>query len=413
MSRPIQGAVEGSRVRTRKRNIVVQKDPESFLALLEPCLEGTLDDIAAKLDSTDLDYKLYGDFLFDRLISGSVGLCFGRADATKQPLSPSLLSGPVDKAEDWAALIEKLLRKKRYLREPLDETAGRIMLCIDTVPQYTEHITYLCAYLASFDLLGGSKTTDFFLLKLLRIRNVVLSGQALSIVSSFANKLAKIVGPDAAWSCLLNGDVVAKLSEFAPEEFSSGEDIDAKGSGSGFDIDRFLKLLEDKYGLHWFSTHYRRMQSMCAIKTLQGELAESFLRDGAVEAEIFKKIDAFASSAGLSNEETVDLVWSAISRCFKGRDIPATIRRLAPYLLRYVGDDLQTEAKLLSLVQNTCYENPSLIDGFKPIVTVLYDTEVIEGDVIVEWYNSDSGQGRAAFNHQMADFVNWLQMDLE
>ncbi|TNJ27551.1 Eukaryotic initiation factor 5C [Giardia muris] len=413
MSRPIQGAVEGSRVRTRKRHIVVQKDPESFLALLEPCLEGTLDDIAVKLDSADLDYKLYNEFLFDRLISGSVGLCFGRADAAKQPLSPSLLSGPIDEAKDWATLLEKLLRKKRYLRDPLNETAGRVMLCIDTVPQYTEHITHLCAYLASFDLLGSSKTTEFFLLNLLRIRNVVLSGQALSIVSSFSNKLSEIVGVDAAWACLVSGDVVTKLNEFAPEEFSGGDDIDAKGGGSGFDIDRFLRLLEEKYGLDWFSTQYRRMQSMRAIKKLQDELTESFLRDGAVEAEVYKKIDAFADSAGLSNEETVELVWNAVSQCFKGRDIPATLRRLTPYLLKYVGDDLRTEAKLLSLVQSTCYENPSLIDGFKPIVMMLYDAEVIEGDVIVEWFNSDSGQGRAAFNHQLADFVNWLQMDLE
>lgn len=61
MSKPLPGALADTKIRTRKRNIVVQKDPESFLEALEHLFVGdSLEEVFKNLDSaTDIDYKTY------------------------------------------------------------------------------------------------------------------------------------------------------------------------------------------------------------------------------------------------------------------------------------------------------------------------------------------------------------------
>lgn len=115
----------------------------------------------------------------------------------------------------------------------------------------------------------------------------------------------------------------------------------------------------------------------------------------------------------MSAEESVMFMWRCIVSLSKtmSKDIVGALKKWGPCLYTLVGDDLVMQGKLLSTVQTTCYNNPNIINSFKPIVVQLYDLEILEADVIIAWANGNSGPGRSLFGEQLAEFVTWLEAD--
>lgn len=406
MSKPLPGALADTKIRTRKRNIVVQKDPESFLEALEHLFVGnSLEDVFKNLDSaTDIDYKTYHEFFFDRFISGSIGVCFGRVDKRKTPRSPSIFADSLSKVDEWISVLERFMRKRPYMRVGIGEVIGRAMLTIDNIPQYLDHIMSICSHLANIDILKYEKTTEFFLLKLLRITHLVVSGEALNILSKFANSYAALSSQQKAWEYLLAGEVVDKIFDFCPEHCSD-----------------VLKLLEDSYGMKWFVDLYRTNQTKNNITIWEQKIIQYMQKEPEGEEETIetlrddalKQVTQCREECSMSIEESIMLMWRCIVSLSKtmSKDIVAALRKWGPCLSALVGDDMVMQAKLLSTVQITCYNNPNIINSFKPIVVQLYDLEILEADVIIAWANGNSGPGRSVFGEQLAEFVAWLEAD--
>lgn len=406
MSKPLPGALADTKIRTRKRNLVVQKDPESFLEALEHLFVGdSLEDVFQNLDSaTDIDYKTYHEFFFDRFISGSIGVCFGRVDKRKTPRSPSIFADSLSKVDAWISILERFMRKRPYMRIGIGEVIGRAMLTIDNVPQYLDHIMSICSHLANMDILKYEKTTEFFLLKLLRINHLVVSGEALSILSKFTNSYAALSSQQKAWEYLVAGEVVEKLFDFCPEHCSD-----------------VLKLLEDSYGMRWFVELYRTNQTKNNITTWEQKIIQYMQKDPegeeetieALREDALKQVKQCKEECNMSVEESVMFMWRCIVSLSKtmSKDIVGALKKWGPCLCTLVGDDMVMQGRLLSTVQTTCYNNPNIINSFRPIVVQLYDLEVLEADVIIAWANGNSGPGRSVFGEQLTEFVAWLEAD--
>lgn len=64
----------------------------------------------------------------------------------------------------------------------------------------------------------------------------------------------------------------------------------------------------------------------------------------------------------------------------------------------------------MDLLQRICYE-PGLTDIFKPLLLHLYQSRLVDGNVIIAWYERAQGNGKATFGQQMYKFVEWLKSD--
>ncbi|GIQ92621.1 hypothetical protein KIPB_016504, partial [Kipferlia bialata] len=60
---------------------------------------------------------------------------------------------------------------------------------------------------------------------------------------------------------------------------------------------------------------------------------------------------------------------------------------------------------LLKAVQDTCHEDPKLLDYFGVLVAELYWTRCLEEDVILAWFDYGTGAGITVFRMQVVDFV--------
>lgn len=409
MSRPLQGTTGAAKVRTRKRNIVVQRDPESFLLALEDHFAyDYLETIFEALDSDqELDYRTYYEFFFDRFISGSIGLCLGRVDPNKEPLLTSMLGCHHDDLADWIAAFERFLRKRPFLKTKIGETFGRIILSIDTAQKHQDRIIEVSMTLTKEGLLKPETGVEYFLLKLLRIKHLVTSGQAIDIVARFINELAAATSRDTAWALMANADVIAKLEEFVP--------VSVAGD--------YLNYLRDKKSLSWLVDMFRREELSGILATHEAHITDVMRKVDSDDVDETmtdaQKMSIVAGAIAEARDECkldagalMLLTWRCITSLMRNqgsKEIAAMFARWCGLLTPVVKDDIKLQAALMSTLQTTCYNNPHLIDSFKTILMQLYNGDCIEGDVIVMWFKRGGGPGRTLFCEQIADFVEWLE----
>ncbi|KAA6310468.1 MAG: hypothetical protein EZS28_056309, partial [Streblomastix strix] len=62
-------------------------------------------------------------------------------------------------------------------------------------------------------------------------------------------------------------------------------------------------------------------------------------------------------------------------------------------------------------LQQGCYDDINYQKTFLPLVYALYRTEVLEEDVIVEWYNHQAvSKGKEMFKKQVEPLIRWLEL---
>lgn len=81
---------------------------------------------------------------------------------------------------------------------------------------------------------------------------------------------------------------------------------------------------------------------------------------------------------------------------------------IIPYLKPMI-NTVQLQGEVVDTLMKECYENPILKDMFKPCMMSLYKAQIIDGNVIIAWYERAQGNGKVAFGKQMFKFVEWLK----
>ena len=61
-------------------------------------------------------------------------------------------------------------------------------------------------------------------------------------------------------------------------------------------------------------------------------------------------------------------------------------------------------------MQEYCYENTSLMQGFQKLVILFYKVDVLTEEAVLKWYHTNaSSKGKRVFLEQMKKFVEWLE----
>ena len=81
---------------------------------------------------------------------------------------------------------------------------------------------------------------------------------------------------------------------------------------------------------------------------------------------------------------------------------------IIPYLKPMI-NTVQLQGEVVDTLMKECFANPTLHDMFKPSMMSLYKAQVIDGNVIIAWYERAQGSGKVAFGKQMFKFVEWLK----
>lgn len=468
MSRPLQGTTGTEKPRQRKRNIVKQNDPESFLARLEGHFdEDYIDAIYASLDSDkELEYWRYYEFFFDRVIGGKTGICLGRYDPAQKPELKSLLGCHEEDLPDWVMLFEKVLRRRPLLKSKLNESLTRVFLAVDVAREYQPRIVEIAARFVIEDMVAVDSGADYFLFHLRTLRHAVTSGQALEIITKFAAVYARLKDEESCWKFLSDSQVIGRIAEFCPDgmlrEAGGGfadHEVEVDGAGHGEDGDdkegeaaaddgadnaaaqasaaagspaspgsqpagpaRLVAYFTD-VGLPWLAERYAQMlkdttvfeslsRVIDTLRSFETEKDLAALPDHEKRARVIASIQEAAESCKLDFNDTIRFTWSILARSGRmtsAKDSGSFLKNWGALLTHFTLDSLEGQVYLLSLAQKTCYENPALIEAFRTIVIHLYSVEALDASVIVAWYRHGGGDGKIGFADQVEEFVQWLE----
>ena len=66
---------------------------------------------------------------------------------------------------------------------------------------------------------------------------------------------------------------------------------------------------------------------------------------------------------------------------------------------------------VMDVLMRVCYEDPQLSDSFKACLLALYTEQIVDGNVIIAWYDRAQGNGKTAFSKSVLRFVEWLKQE--
>ncbi|CAG2113016.1 unnamed protein product, partial [Medioppia subpectinata] len=129
--------LQGQRIKTRKRDEKEKFDARAFRDAIFAGIDQSaadLDALSKFLDTSKLDYRLYGETLFDILIAG--GLLAPGGSIVEEPgdqqsrteTSVFGAKGDDESLRAWAQVVTKLLRRYKFLEKTLEESLKKIIV---------------------------------------------------------------------------------------------------------------------------------------------------------------------------------------------------------------------------------------------------------------------------------------------
>eukprot|EP00768_Dysnectes_brevis_P009465 gnl/Dysnectes_brevis/954_a1063_3322.p1 GENE.gnl/Dysnectes_brevis/954_a1063_3322~~gnl/Dysnectes_brevis/954_a1063_3322.p1 ORF type:complete len:423 (+),score=136.34 gnl/Dysnectes_brevis/954_a1063_3322:37-1305(+) len=405
-------ALQGARRRQRKRNIAHQYEPEIFLEALEEHFQHeTVSEIRKSLDTdADLEFRRYADHFFDRLISGGMGLCIGRPDLSIEPEKTSLLGCSDEDIPKWITLCEMLMRRRPFLKIGLADAIAHTMIGLDMMKSHLTRIVTICAHLTAAELLSPDiPSSDFFLLHLAKATHLIQKGIAGEFLIHFSKVFASLSGEDAAWELLDHSEIAERIDDFFPGDVATL----LKESGAPWLADRRL--------LHLSRNMQIKHRAQCIEWVLEHDVKESDSTAPPADiAELLRQLHAAQEECKISDKGILALTWDIVASTISygvrntyAHDAVRAIKRWGPVLASLVGEDMEVQAVLLTIVQRTCYEEPRLLEAFGQIVPQLYGVDALEAEVIEAWFKHAGGSGIIVFKKQLESFVQWLEEQSE
>ena len=405
------------RLKTRKRNIVVPHDPQSFadavVDVLADAAEGETEDVAIDrildsaikvLDGAELDFSRYGDVLFEVAFAGA-RLTSGGVPAQDAKVAPfCIFSSPAtkDAIVPYIKWFQGMIRRRPFLVKALEATLIKLILSLEF-----------------YDDEGRAKvaisTSRCFALKVGILPERVLPtaledrlvarGTMAGFITDFIADYLSTEPVDALVELLRKARLTDRLLDFFPQQKRTWSDFEAHfnaaGLGDFVDYNRRKRYDNDCQELR------ATIKEMVAqdppvlvselISTIASKKQEALLADADVVKCIFLGIadGALDSTVGKNTQQTHFSVLKALKRYHKA--------------LLSVINNAKLEAVLMNTIQVTCYEDSRLLKLFADIIKILYDVDVLEEDTIRHWYTKGSNpKGRNVFLRDLEPFITWL-----
>ncbi|KAH8311577.1 hypothetical protein KR044_006990 [Drosophila immigrans] len=441
--------LSGQRIKTRKRgknwsrifqanlyiyftNSVDERekyDPTGFrdavIAGLEKT-EGDLDQISKYLDSAGnkLDYRRYGEVLFDILIAGGLLVPGGSIsqDGEKPRTNYCIFDAPEDmeSMRNHEQVFVKLMRRYKYLEKMFEEEMGKVLLF---VKGFTPSERIKLARMTALWLVNGSVPPNVLLV--LNNEHLIKDGIALEFLLELFLTFKQEKGIAYLIQALKKGGLESKLLDFFPPNKRTEE--------------YFKQVFLDKE-LNEIIKLHKAQASQEAKRELQQTLIDD-INDEKAHSEITADIKEFALRTNIPDHEIIVIVsfsdiiahplhycinsiimfhtqiWSTImslGEWNKKEELVTdqAVRHLKAYctLLQAFASTDRSELALILKVQEFCYENMNFMKAFQKIILLFYKTEVLSEEIILRWYkDGHSNKGKMHFLEQMRKFVEWLQ----
>jgi hypothetical protein len=452
------------RLKTRKRNIVVPHDPQSFAdAVIDVIADAQeSDDIVQTLaaankvlDLAELDFNRYGDVLFEVAFAGA-RLASGGSTATEgkklpfnvrpaRPLArlrvaarrtrtrtraaacappqrraaasltraapcpprPSqILAAPADRAaiDPYVKWFQSMIRRRPFLVKFLEDTLIKLILSLEFYDEAGRKKIAM-AMARCFSLKVGV-LPERVLPAALEDRLVARGTVATFITDFFADYLATD-GVEALVELLRKARLHERLLEFFPQQRRDWAQFEEHFVAAG------LPELVEYNKKKLYDAHCQELRQL--VKEGAGGTGEEPLTATALGAVIKAKKD----ECGLADPEVVKSVYlglvDSVLDASSGRNLQQTQYAVLKALKHYhkalaaFATTGRLEAALMNTIQVTCYEDSRLLKIFADIVKVLYDVDVVGEDTIKFFYaKGSSAKGRNVFLKDIEPLVKWL-----
>lgn len=397
--------LSGQRIKTRKRDEREKYDPTGFrdavIAGLEKT-EGDLEQISKYLDiaGNKLDYRRYGEVLFDILIAG--GLLVPGGSISQDGEKPRTNCCIFAATEDMDAMhaheqvFIKLMRRYKYLEKMFEEEMKKVLIFIKG---FTPSERVKLARMTALWIGNGSVPPSVLLV--LNNEHLIKDGIAIEFLVELFVTFKQEKGLSYLIQALKKGGLESKLMEFFPPNKRTEE---------------YFKSVFLEKGLTEIVKLHKAQASQEAKRELQQALLDD-ISDNKSHKEIIADIKELAQKTNIPEHEIISLIWSTVmslGEWNKKEELVTdqAVKHLKGYtqLLQAFTTTDRSELSLILKVQEFCYENMNFMKAFQKIMLLFYRTEVVSEESILRWYkDAHSTKGKMHFLEQMKKFIEWLQ----
>ncbi|CAO3662123.1 unnamed protein product [Rhizopus microsporus] len=399
--------LHGVRIKQRKgvQKANAKHEPEIFreniLGQLNTIKKGDFEAISSKLDSlgNTLDYRKYGDSLFEILITGGIIEAGGIINDDSERSSFCIFAAEDDAAviKKYVEVFSKLIRRYKYLQRILGETLHNLLQYINKwKPEENSKLA------KSTSLFICNQLVPTSVLKVLFKDYLVKEGHSLDFTTTVFRTIMEEQSVEQLGRYLSSEDLDAHVIEFFPPN-KRDEDC----------LVRHFEAEEMK----GFVDYYLKNKKNSKKGSLLNELHEQLMND-ATETAVINFIKSSMKEAGLNEAEVVPIIWQSIISTLDTMN--ARPDQLESQVLRAINrwskvleafsTSPKTEIVLLQKAQLSCYEDVKLNKYFRKIVQTLYKNDVLSDNAILYWNDkAHLVQGKTLFLKQMEPFVTWLK----
>ncbi|XP_035224255.1 basic leucine zipper and W2 domain-containing protein 1-like [Stegodyphus dumicola] len=400
--------LSGQRIKTRKRDEKEKYDPASFRdAILQGLSEtgSDLEQVSKFLDTagSKLDYRRYGEALFDILLAGGILAPGGTLAPDLDPSKTSRTDicifeaeGDLETLKNYAQVITKLIRRYKYLEKTLEEEFKKVFMFLKGfTPEQRSKLAKVTAI-----LLAGGQITPGVLIKVLQ-DHLVKDGIALDFIIEVFKTWLGEKDSTAVWASLRKAGLDSRLLDFLPTSKRSIE---------------YLSATFKSHGLNQLLDYLKAQENKNVRKELQQQVGE-LLKENVPVDDIIAVVKEQVKKNALPEQEVPVLLWTTLMTVVdwnKRQELvqEQAIKHLRQYttLLAAFTSSTRAEIALLMKIQEYCYDNMAFLKVFEKIVLLFYQRDVLSEDSILKWYKeSHSSKGKSIFLEQMRKFVEWLQ----
>ncbi|PBC27148.1 Protein extra bases [Apis cerana cerana] len=407
MSQKIEKPIlSGQRIKTRKRDEKEKYDPMGFRDAILLGLEkagNDLDAISKYLDAagSKLDYRRYGEDLFDILIAGGLLVPGGSiAQDGDKPVKTTacVFEQPEDmeSMRNFEQVFIKLMRRYKYLEKMFEEEMKKVLVFMKG---FTPKERIKLARMTALWISNGSVPPT--VLSVLINEHLVKDNLALDFLLEVFVTWRQEKGLSSLMTALKKGNIEGRLMEFVPPNKRTEE---------------YFRSVFEAVGLADIVKLHKAQASQEAKRDLQQLLLDD-LADNRPLKDIILDLKEMAQKSGIPEHEVIGLIWLVVmgqAEWNKKEELVAdqALKHLKVYtpLFDAFTTTARSEHALILKVQEFCYENMNFMKVFQKIVLLFYKTDVISEEVILKWYKEGhSVKGKMMFLDQMKKFVEWLQ----
>jgi hypothetical protein len=397
--------LSGQRIKTRKRDEKEKFDATGFRdQLLQGLLDcGTdLEAVSKYLDGaggSKLDYRRYGETLFDVLIAGGIIGASGVTPGDGGKLAPACVFATENNMEALRAqeqVFLKVTRRYKYLEKMFDEEIRKVYTYMK---QFSKEERVKLARMTGLWICNGSLNPS--VLAVIAVEHLVKDNIALDFILEVFVTWKQEKGIANVVSALKKSGLEAKMMEFFPMNKRTHEHFQAAFQDQ--DLGELVRL-------------QKAQASQEVKKDLQKAVSDA-LAESKTAKEIINEVKEFSQKNNLVEHEVCAILWSTLMSAVewnKKEELVAeqALKHLKNYspLLEAFCQTPKSQLTLMLRIQDFCYDNMNFMKVFQKIILLLYKTDVLSEDVIMKWYkDSHAAKGKSVFLEQMKKFIEWLQ----